>query len=87
MLGQTQQAEFNLEDKLNKPQKQLEQYERIFNNRTEFFSTYNPDMIEETLTNYLMKENFEFKTKNDKYKIKYTLRGTDEFDNSIQDNV
>ena len=68
---------------MNKPQKNLEKYERIFNNNTEFFSTYNPDMIEETLVNYLKKENFEFKVRDDKYKIKYTLRGTDDFDNTV----
>ena len=83
VLGQAQQAGFNVEDKLNKPQKSLEKYERVFNNNTEFFSTYNPDMIEETLINYLKKENFEFKVRDDKYKIKYTLRGTDDFDNTV----
>ena len=72
---------------MNKPQKSLEKYERIFNNNTEFFSTYNPDMIEETLVNYLKKENFEFKVRADKYKIKYTLRGTDDFESNVQDNV
>ena len=87
VLGQAQQAGFNVEDKLNKPQKSLEKYERVFNNNTEFFSTYNPDMIEETLVNYLKKENFEFKVRDDKYKIKYTLRGTDDFENNVQDNV
>lgn len=44
-------------------------------------------MIEETLANYLKKENFEFKIHAEKYKIKYTLRGTDDFENNVQDNV
>ena len=35
VLGQAQQAGFNVEDKLNKPQKSLEKYERVFNNNTE----------------------------------------------------
>lgn len=72
---------------MNKPQKNLEKYERVFNNNTEFFSTYNPDMIEETLVNYLKNENFDVKTKEDKYKIKYTVRGTDDFENNVQDIV
>lgn len=37
-------------------------------------------MIEETLINYLQGEKFEYKVKEDKYKIKYTLRGTDDFE-------
>lgn len=44
-------------------------------------------MIEETLATYLKKENFEFKLHPEKYKIKYTLRGTDDFENTVQDNV
>ena len=87
MIGQAEQAEFNLQDKLNKPSKNLEKYERVFNHNTEFFSTYNPDMIEETLINYLQGEKFEYKVKEDKYKIKYTLRGTDDFESTVQDNV
>jgi len=83
LLGQAEQAEFNIEDKLNKPSKTMDKYERVFNNNTEFFSTYNPDMIEETLVNYLKNENFDVKAKEDKYKIKYTLRGTDDFENNV----
>lgn len=42
-----------MNDIMNKPQKNLDKYERIYNNSTEFFSTYNPDMIEEALVQYL----------------------------------
>lgn len=82
-MGQVQQSEFNVNDKMNNPSKNLEKYERIFNNNTEFFSTYNPDMIQETLINYLKKENFEYKVRDDKYKIKFTLRGTDDFELNV----
>lgn len=44
-------------------------------------------MIEETLVTYLKKENFEYKMSNEKYKIKFTLRATDDFENNVQDNV
>ena len=71
--GQDQLVKFNIDDELNKPMKNLEKYDRVFNNNTEFFSTYNPDMIEEALVNYIKKENYEFKVKEGKYKIKYTV--------------
>lgn len=71
--GQDQLVQFNIDDELNKPTKNLEKYDRVFNNNTEFFSTYNPDMIEEALVNYIKKENYEFKVKEGKYKIKYTV--------------
>jgi hypothetical protein len=38
------------DDALMKPSKNLQKYERTFANNTEFFSTYNPDMIEEAIT-------------------------------------
>lgn len=38
------------DDALMKPSKKLQNYERTFMNNTEFFSTYNPDMIEEAIT-------------------------------------
>jgi len=38
------------DDALMKPSKKLQSYERTFMNNTEFFSTYNPDMIEEAIT-------------------------------------
>lgn len=84
---QSEQAAFDIESVMSKPKKALDQYERIFNSNTEFFSTYNPDMIEEMLVGYLEKKQFEVKAKEDKYKIKYTLRGKDELDDKMQDDV
>lgn len=85
--GQQKIAEFDVKDAMNKPSKALEKYERVYDNNTEFFSTYNPDMIEEALVAYLTNDQVEFKSNKDKYKVKFTKRGTDDFDNSIQDNV
>lgn len=82
-MGQAQQTEFNMEDALNKPSKELEPYERVFTNNTEFFSTYNPDMIEEAFLQYLAKDKIEFKASKNKYKIKFTKPGTDDFDNKV----
>lgn len=87
ITGQAAQAEFNINDKLNKPQKELDMYEQVFNNNTEFFSTYNPDMIEEAFLQYLQNDKVEFKVSKNKYKIKFTKRGTDDFENKVQDNV
>lgn len=44
-------------------------------------------MIEEALIQYLTKDKTEFKVSKDKYKIKFTKRGTDDFENKVQDNV
>jgi hypothetical protein len=35
------------------PSKPMKQYEQACQNNTEFFSTYNPDMIEEALLHHL----------------------------------
>ena len=62
------------EDALQKPKKNLEDYEQLYQSNTEFFSSYNPDMIEEALTEYLReKEKVEAKVAEGKYKIKFTL--------------
>ena len=39
--------------KLMTPLKNQDTYEQIYNKNTEFFSTYNPDMIEEALAEYI----------------------------------
>lgn len=38
---------------LLKPLKEMEEYYKVYNENTEFFSTYNPDMIEKTLLDTL----------------------------------
>jgi len=55
------------------PQKQLDQYEKVFSQNTEFFSTYNPDMIEEALISHL-RDTMKIepsKISKEKYKIKF----------------
>lgn len=59
----------------NTPSKQLDQYEKVFAQNTEFFSTYNPDMIEEALISHL-RDTMKIepsKISKDKYKIKFQL--------------
>merc|ERR1712113_1329610 len=64
-------------------------YEAIFNHNTEFFSTYNPDMIEEAFIKCLRKENIEPVVNKNKYKIRFTKLGKDEMvtDEEVADNV
>jgi hypothetical protein len=51
----------------------MEQYEKLFATKTEFFSTYNPDMIEEALVNQFTQDKVDIKVNKNKYKIKFTL--------------
>ena len=82
--NQAQTATLDVTDEaLNKPQKIMDTYSQIFKHNTEFFSTYNPDMIEEALVNQLRKEKIEPTVNKKKYKIKFTKTGKDDFDNSI----
>ena len=61
------------------PTKALEQYERVYGQNTEFFSSFNPDLIEESFLGYLKTlspEQFnedDLKINKDKYKIKFTV--------------
>ena len=62
------------EDALLKPQKELLMYEKVFAQNTEFFSTCNPDMIEEALIEHLrQKEKIEPNVNKTKYKVKFSL--------------
>jgi len=59
------------------PQKELLQYEKIFAQNTAYFSSCNPDMIEEALIEHLRnKEKIEPNVNKDKYKIKFALDTT-----------
>lgn len=59
----------------NNPTKNLDPYEKVFAQNTEFFSTYNPDMIEEALLSHLREHKKIEPTKinKDKYKVKFSL--------------
>ena len=77
--------ETNEENKFNasiealmKPQKNLDTYEQVFSTKTEFFSTYNPDMIEDALLEHLRKQKIEPKVSDNKYKVKFQLSTTDQ---------
>jgi len=75
MQGQAKNAQLDVSDEaLNKPKKEMDIYEPIFRSKTEFYSTYNPDMIEEALVNWISKMKPNLKISPKKYKIKFSLR-------------
>lgn len=60
-------------EKQLKPSKAMQKYEKLILTNTEFFSTYNPDMIEEALIENLHQERVIPKVSKDQYKIKFTM--------------
>ena len=65
----------------------MEEYEHVFSNNTEFFSTYNPDMIEEAFVNYLVDNKVEHTPNKNKYKVKFKLYVTDKFNEKVTESV
>jgi DNA-directed RNA polymerase specialized sigma subunit len=58
-----------------KPKKGLDKYEKLFATKTEFFSTYSPDMIEDAVVGYLRNQK-QIEPKSihkDKYKVKFEI--------------
>jgi len=50
----------------------------VFSTNTEFFSTYNPDMIEEAILEALKKVGVEAKVNAKQYKLKFTMVAKDQ---------
>lgn len=56
------------------PEKEMADYERVFASNTEFYSTWSPDLIEETLLDSLRAEKVEpSKVSKDTYKLRFTM--------------
>lgn len=55
------------------PEKTLLEYEKVFAQNTEFFSTCNPDVIEEALVTKLKEEHVDYKANKEHYKVKFTI--------------
>lgn len=60
------------------PQKTIDQYEKVFAQNTEFFSTYNPDIIQDTIVQNLNGVGVKTLVNNDKYKIKFSMVSKDQ---------
>lgn len=56
---QSEETKTNDDEILQTPSKPIEEYERVFAQNTEFFSTYCPDMIEEAILDFLRKQQIE----------------------------
>lgn len=76
-----------ISDEEGVPKKSLEIYEQLFSHKTEFFSTYSPDLIEEALVNFLRKEKVEPLVNDNKYKIKFMKEAKDELNSEQADDV
>lgn len=88
-IESAEEAKFEADaESLMKPKKALEDYEKLFAHNTEFFSTYNPDMIEEALHEHLrQKENVEPVVNDKKYKTKFTLKTQDQGDQEQETEI
>lgn len=60
------------------PFKTLDAYEKVFATNTQFFSTYNPDMIEDALKESLENQSIEPVISDKKYKMKFELQTKDQ---------
>ena len=60
------------DEELLKPEKKLDMYIPAFQQMTEFYSTYNPDIIEEKMKTVLQQEKIEPKINGEKYKMKFS---------------
>lgn len=82
-------AELDLSDEaLDKPLKQMALFDNSVAHKTQFFSSYNPDLIEETLFKHITgKLQAEPLRSNNKYKIRFTLFADNEFNKEVADNV
>jgi serine/threonine protein kinase len=69
---------------ISKPQKHMESYEKLFAANTEFFSTYNPDMIEDSFCEQLKKLGVAVKTNDKKYKVKFSMTSKDQSGASLE---
>lgn len=65
----------------------MEQYDDLVAHKTQFFSSYNPDMIEEAFIAYLRAEKCEPLVSKGKYKLKFTRYGKDDFNPEASDNI
>jgi hypothetical protein len=73
------------DEELNKPLKEMEEYDQAFDTNTEFFSSYNPDMIEEAFTKHLVDGGIEHQVNDKKYKIKFKKFVTDDYDSKVNE--
>lgn len=65
----------------------MDLYDDLVAHKTQFFSSYNPDMIEEVLMSYLRSEQVEPECSKGKYKLKFSRFGKDDLNPEASDNI
>jgi len=79
MRSGTPVAEGDEAEKVLKPEKKMLNWEKVFANNTEFYSTWSPDMIEDALLENLRSERIEpSKVSKDTYKVRFTMNTKNE---------
>ena len=68
-------------------EKKLEPYCRVFTNNTQFFSTYNPDMIEFALVKHIESQDMKTLVSKNKYKVKFTIVTKDQGDQTLETEI
>lgn len=63
---------------LREPKKEMEMFVETSVHRTNFYSTYAPDMIEEAIVDYLNSQGVSIQTHKSKYKLAFTLDTVDQ---------
>jgi hypothetical protein len=72
---------------LDKPTKQMEAFYGSSAHKSQFFTTFSPDLVEEALVSHLASIKIEPIVSKNKYKVKFTLFAKDELDPEANDNV
>lgn len=67
--------------------KKLEPYHQVFSNKTQFFSTYNPDMIESALVKHMESQDIKTQVNAEKYKIKFTIITKDQGNQTLETEI
>lgn len=74
-----EETKFDGDDDIFKPKKPIEEFVEVFAQNTQFFSSYNPDMIEQALIAHLRNNmRVEPEVKEGKYKIIFSLTTVDQ---------
>ena len=74
-------------EELDKPLKLMEEFDDSVAQKSQFFTSYNPDLVEDALVAYLASVKIEPIVSKGKYKVKFTLFAKCELDPEANDNV
>ena len=75
------------DEALDKPIKQMELFDDSVAHKSQFFTSYNPDLVEDALVSHLASIKIEPIVSKNKYKVKFTLFAKDELNPEANDNI